>query len=212
MTKETYFEELSFALRRRELLPRPVEEDGLLPVEWNGRVLCRVTEAAGTIMKYMKLLETAPPLKAESLADGYRVLAEFNGTVLAGKKTLLGAQFVTWAWDYDRRGVSNGHYYMEDYQTAKEDFTFRSGLMAREQVFDRERLEELRQAGVLARVQGLLYLSDGWGDFPDAPPDYPVSFLIPQDPQSPGFHPWVPSWVTTLYLDTDHYTVKEASA
>ena len=85
-------------------------------------------------MKYMKLLETAPPLKAESLADGYRVLAEFNGTVLAGKKTLLGAQFVTWAWDYDRRGASNGHYYMEDYQTAKEDFTFRSGLMAREQV------------------------------------------------------------------------------
>ena len=64
-------------------------------------------------MKYMKLLETAPPLKAESLADGYRVLAEFNGTVLAGKKTLLGAQFVTWAWDYDRRGVSNGHYYMD---------------------------------------------------------------------------------------------------
>ena len=44
MTKETYFEELSFALRRRELLPRPVEEDGLLPVEWNGRALCRVTE------------------------------------------------------------------------------------------------------------------------------------------------------------------------
>ncbi len=45
MTKETYFEELSCALRRRELLPRPVEEDGLLPVEWNGRALCRVTEA-----------------------------------------------------------------------------------------------------------------------------------------------------------------------
>ena len=58
-------------------------------------------------MKYMKLLETAPPLKAESLADGYRVLAEFNGTVLAGKKTLLGAQFVTWAWDYDGKGLIN---------------------------------------------------------------------------------------------------------
>ena len=79
MTKETYFEELSCALRRRELLPRPVEEDGLLPVEWNGRVLCRVTEAAGTIMKYMKLLETAPPLKAESLADGYRALCGREG-------------------------------------------------------------------------------------------------------------------------------------
>ena len=127
MTKETYFEELSYALRRRELLPRPVEEDGLLPVEWNGRILCRVTEsgavrydptwvdtsrakaalaqvteAAGTVMEYMTLLENAPPLKADGLADGYRVLAEFNGTVLAGTETRLGAQFVTWARDYDR--------------------------------------------------------------------------------------------------------------
>ena len=33
MTKETYFEELSYALRRRELLPRPLEEDGLLRVD-----------------------------------------------------------------------------------------------------------------------------------------------------------------------------------
>ena len=51
---------------------------------------------------------------------------------------------------------ATGHYYMEDYQTAKEDFTFRSGLMAREQVFDRERLEELRQAapGFPMRTQG----------------------------------------------------------
>lgn len=176
MTKEAYFEELSHALRRRELLPRPMEEDGLLPVDWNGRILCRVTErgavrydptwvdtdrakaalaqvaeAAGTVMDYMTLLEAAPPLKAEGLADGYRVLAEFNGTVLAGTETLLGAQFVTWAWDYDRKGVNNGHYYMEDYQSAKEDFALRAGLVARERVFDREQLEELRQA-----VQGFL--------------------------------------------------------
>ena len=45
MTPKTYFEELSYALRRRELLPRSLEEDGLLPVEWNGRILCRVTES-----------------------------------------------------------------------------------------------------------------------------------------------------------------------
>ena len=94
-------------------------------------------------MEYMTLLEAAPPLKAEGLADGYRVLAEFNGTVLAGTETLLGAQFVTWARDYDRKGVNNGHYYMEDYQSAKEDFALRSGLVARERVFDREQLEEI---------------------------------------------------------------------
>ena len=147
MTAKTYFEELSYALRRRELLPRSLEEDGLLPVEWNGRILCRVTEsgavrydptwvdtsrakaalaqvteAAGTVMEYMTLLENAPPLKADGLADGYRVLAEFNGTVLAGTETRLGAQFVTWARDYDRSGVNDGHYYMEDYQGAREDF------------------------------------------------------------------------------------------
>ena len=176
MTKEAYFEKLSYALRRRELLPRP-EEDGLLPVEWNGSILCRVTErgavrydptwvdtdrakaaltqaaeAAGTVMEYMTLLGSAPPLKAEGLADGYRVLAEFNGAVLAGKETLLGAQFVTWARDYGRKGLNNGHYYMEDYQSAKEDFALRSGLVARERVFDREQLEQLRQV-----VQGFLY-------------------------------------------------------
>ena len=182
MPPKTYFEELSYALRRRELLPRPLEEDGLLPVEWNGRILCRVTEsgavrydptwvdtsrakaalaqvteAAGTVMEYMTLLENAPPLKADGLADGYRVLAEFNGTVLAGTETLLGAQFVTWARDYDRSGVNNGHYYMEDYQGAREDFALRSGLVARERVFDREQLEEqLNRAGYKLRSLELL--------------------------------------------------------
>ena len=102
MPPKTYFEELSYALRRRELLPRPLEEDGLLPVEWNGRILCRVTESG--------------------------------------------------AVRYDPTWVNNGHYYMEDYQGAREDFALRSGLVARERVFDREQLEGLRQA-----VQGFLY-------------------------------------------------------
>ena len=177
MTPKTYFEELSYALRRKELLPRATEEGGLLPVEWNGRPLCRITEsgavrydptwvvtdqakvalaeaakAAGTVMEYMALIESAPLLKAEYLEAGYRVLADFNGVVLAGKETLLGAQFATWAWGYDRKGLNNGHYYREDYQGAKEDFALRAGLVARERVFDREQLEGLRQA-----VQGFLY-------------------------------------------------------
>ena len=166
MTPKTYFEELSYALRRKELLPRATEEDGLLPVEWNGRPLCRITEsgavrydptwvvtdqakvalaeaakAAGTVMEYMALLESAPLLKAEYLEAGYRVLADFNGVVLAGKETLLGAQFATWAWGYDRKGLNNGHYYREDYQGAKEDFALRAGLVTRERVFDQEQLE-----------------------------------------------------------------------
>ena len=103
-------------------------------------------------MEYMALLESAPLLKAEYLEAGYRVLADFNGVVLAGKETLLGAQFATWAWGYDRKGLNNGHYYREDYQGAKEDFALRAGLVTRERVFDQEQLEGLRQA-----VQGFLY-------------------------------------------------------
>ena len=103
------------------------------------------------VMEYMTLMEAAPPLKATGLEKGYLLLADFNGAVLAGKHTMLGAQFVTWAWDYDRKGVNNGHYYMEDYQRAKEDFALRAGLVERVRVFDQMQLKGLSRA-----VQGFL--------------------------------------------------------
>ena len=75
------------------------------------------------------------------------------------------------------------------------------------------RVEQLRQEGRLPRVQGLLYLSDACGSFPDTPPDYPVAFLIPKEdrPLSFFWQPKIPPWITTLYLDTDEFTIKEAS-
>jgi len=38
--------------------------------------------------------------------------------VLAGTPSKYGVQFVTWDWDYDRTGVSHGHYFMEKYDEA----------------------------------------------------------------------------------------------
>lgn len=74
------------------------------------------------------------------------------------------------------------------------------------------RVEQLRKEGKLFRVQGLLYLSDGWGDYPDTPPDYPVAFLIPGEERNCWFsQPSRPSWLTTLYLDPNEFTVEEAS-
>lgn len=70
------------------------------------------------------------------------------------------------------------------------------------------RVEELRKSGTLPHVRGLLYLSDGMGDFPQRAPDYPVAFLIPED--EPLF-PEIPGWVTTLRLQTNDFTVKEAA-
>ena len=168
MTKEAYFEKLSYALRRRELPPRPMEEDGLLPVEWDGRILCRVTESgavrydptwvdtgraraalaqvtetAGTVMGYMRLMEVAPPLKVNGLEDGYRVLADFNGTVLAGVQSKHGVHFVTWDWAYGHTGVCHGHYFMENYAEAKQDFAIRSGLIQKERLFTPEQMTEI---------------------------------------------------------------------
>ena len=74
-----------------------------------------VIDIAKMTSEYMAILETAPRLKASGLDGDYRILADFGGTVLAGSPSKYGVQFVTWDWDYDRTGVSHGHYFMENY-------------------------------------------------------------------------------------------------
>ncbi|MEF2842783.1 MAG: hypothetical protein U0O47_09720, partial [Oscillospiraceae bacterium] len=44
----------------------------------------KVYEIVRNTAEYMRQMETAPFLKADGLEDGYKVLADFNGTVLAG--------------------------------------------------------------------------------------------------------------------------------
>lgn len=107
-TQHTYFAELKLALQKAGYTVQPVE-DGLLPIEWNDRRLCQVTESsgirfrtddttdpeaevargrvtdiAGVVREYMTLIEQAPDLKADGLGENYKHLAEFNGAVLAG--------------------------------------------------------------------------------------------------------------------------------
>lgn len=68
----------------------------------------RVTDLAGGVAKYkyMNLMENSSPLKTDGLDEDYRLLANFNGIVLAGHATKYGVQFVTWDRDYDKTGVS----------------------------------------------------------------------------------------------------------
>ena len=54
----------------------------------------------------MTAMETAPQPEASGLEGDYRILADFNGTVLAGTHSKHGVQFVTWDWDYDRTDVA----------------------------------------------------------------------------------------------------------
>ncbi len=163
---QCFFEEATIRLRQAGFQIGEVSK-AMLPVMWNGQPLCEVNregivyrsgetdsaeiqqakEAAhgivGTVSEYMHLMETVPPLKAEGLDGDYRLLADFNGTVLAGHPTQYGVQFVTWDWSYGHTGVCQGHYYGENYTAAKQDFATRSHLMDSHRLFSEEQLAEV---------------------------------------------------------------------
>lgn len=162
-----YFLEISIALRR-DGYEIHATEDGLLTVLMEGLPLCQirdngsvryqdadidcaeredalhqVTQEVERVSGYMRLMEAAPLLKAQGLDEDYKQLADFNGVVLAGHPTRFGVQFVTWNWDYGRTGVSQGHYTSNYYESAKNDFAVRSGLIDRQRLFSDEQLTEL---------------------------------------------------------------------
>ena len=126
--KKRYFQETAIALRREGFRIEP-SVGGRLGVWLDDHPICEVDQIGGityrsdniatpervaakdkaykivcTTAEYMRQMEQAPPLKASGLEDSYKVLADFNGTVLAGTHSKYGVQFVTWDWDYDHKG------------------------------------------------------------------------------------------------------------
>ena len=165
-----YLEEVRNPLHRAGFETLPLEGEQL-PVLWNGAPLCRITgkgsvfyrrEDADTpqaedalyrveyiaakTLEYMTAMEAAPRLKARGLDGDYRILADFGDAVLAGHPSERGVQFVTWEWDWDRKGVHHGHYFQNGYEEAKHDFVRRSGLLPREALFEPEQLAEMHRA------------------------------------------------------------------
>ena len=172
--KERYLREVEQKLLHRELDARLLD-DGLIHVRWNEQPLCSVDrdgivrfrpaditgpevdrqlrtviQTAGHIKEYMRIFERAPALKAVGLEDTYKVLADFGDAVLAGQLGKKGARFVTWEWDFDRQGVHAGHYFMENYEAAKQDFAVRAGLVERQRLFSDEQLAVIRNACAFA--------------------------------------------------------------
>ena len=130
-------------LYRQECVDVPGAQDALQAV----------IDTAKMTTEYMAILETAPRLKASGLTGDYRVLADFGNAVLAGHPTERGVQFVTWEWDFDREGVHHGHYFQQDYDAAKRDFTLRSGLVQKDALFEPEQLAEIYCALRFVREQ-----------------------------------------------------------
>ena len=169
-TQLRYLEETATRLRQNGFTVEPIE-DHHLPVCWEKGRLCRVSgkgsvlyrqenvdsdrtqdalqsviDTAKMTSEYMAILETAPRLKATDLTGDYRILADFGDAVLAGHPTERGVQFVTWEWDWDRKGVHHGHYFQNGCEEAKHDFVRRSGLLPKEALFEPEQLAEMHRA------------------------------------------------------------------
>ena len=165
-----YLEEVRIPLHRAGFGTLPVEGEQL-PVHWNGTPLCRITgkgsvfyrredadtpqaedalyrieDIAAKTLEYMTAMEAAPQLKASGLDGDYRILADFGDAVLAGHPSERGVQFVTWEWDWDRKGVHHGHYFQNGCEEAKHDFVRRSGLLPKEALFEPEQLDEIHRA------------------------------------------------------------------
>ena len=110
-----YLEEVCTCLHRAGFETQPLE-DSQMPVYWEGVPLCRITgkgsvfyrredvstpqaeealvraeDTAAQTLEYMTAMETAPQLEASELEGDYRILADFNGTVLAGTHIRRGA-------------------------------------------------------------------------------------------------------------------------
>ena len=131
-------------------------------VRRNGQedALEQVRLTAAETMTYMRQMAAAPPLLAEGLSGDYRLLAEFNDTVLAGHQTQYGLEFITWSRAHDR-SLEQGHYYdtfhgADAYTAAKQDFTVRSGLLPSELLFTKEQMAVLFDAAQNMTVQGLV--------------------------------------------------------
>ena len=165
--KDHYLREAAIVLSREGFHTDRTQTGGLR-VLLDGSPLCEVTESGGvayrnediyeperiaakdrvyeivrTTAEYIRQMETAPALKADGLEDGYKALADFNGTVLAGVQSKHGVHFVTWDWAYGHTGVCHGHYFMENYAGSKQDFAIRSGLIQKERLFTPEQMTEI---------------------------------------------------------------------
>ena len=172
-----FLEETANQLRQNGFTVEPIE-DHHLPVSIEKGRLCRISgkgsvlyrqenvdniraqDALQTVIdtvkmtsEYMAILETAPRLKASGLHGDYRVLADFGDAGLAAHPTERGVQFVTWEWDFDRKGVHHGHYFQDDYDAAKRDFTVRGGPVPKDALFEPEQLAEIYRALRLVREQ-----------------------------------------------------------
>ena len=166
---DEFFYELSLCLQKRGITTGKIENN-CLPVLSSGqtvmwvdlegcimltiaavddpraeRIYETVKHFCSLIYEFIEAMAKAPVLEAKGLHKEYRLLAEYNGVVLAGRKLEAdwGYQFVTWRRSPDRTAVVHGNYYGSNFEGAKLDFACRSGLVQECLQFTDEKLAEI---------------------------------------------------------------------
>lgn len=86
------------------------------------RIVC---DTVDTVRRYFN----APELNVNGV-EGFKKITEFDDVVLAGKYNggNRGFTWVTWHYDYDRKGVCHGNYFDDDFTAAKENYYKRAGF------------------------------------------------------------------------------------
>ena len=125
-----------------------VSSDGipLCRVKYNGN--CIINDAENlpdevlTVREYIGLYERSPQMKAEGVTE-YKQLASFGDTVLAAAYSENnGFMFVTWQQSNDGSSVCWGDY-TTNYESAKETFAMRSGLISEHRLFTEKESADL---------------------------------------------------------------------
>lgn len=180
--QKKYLMEVSRRLHRQGFTVWP-EYEGFLPIEKEAHLVCNVNghgnvsfdpdnvrrngqedaldhvrQIAAETLTYMQQMAAAPLLLADGLSGDYRLLAEFNHTVLAGheREGNYGVEFITWERIRADTSLWQGHYFENDYTAAKQDFAVRSGLLPSELLFTKEQLAVIFDAAQNMTVQGLV--------------------------------------------------------
>jgi len=167
MNGDRYFQEICRRVKPYNIEAEGLKENGAFYFSFGGDPLCHVapngsnyhfaehldteekkgfcslvSEISEDTRVYVQAVENAPSLQTADLRDGYKLLGEYGNVVLAGKDLgEYGFEFVTWKYTYDRKGVTLGHYYHNDYEGAKEDFAVRSGLINEQKLFKDKELQ-----------------------------------------------------------------------
>ena len=98
--KVCYLREAAIVLAKEGFQLDEVHTDRLC-ILLDGAPLCEVTDNGGITYRNEDINEP------ERINAKDKVLADFNGTVLAGVQSKHGVHFVTWDWAYGHTGVSS---------------------------------------------------------------------------------------------------------